>query len=84
MSEIFTQRRILGLLILALACMLTIGWIKTLASATIDNKPPEPTRIWGYRILLTPLVLASAFLLIVNRKKPTHRKLIENDTSSPN
>jgi hypothetical protein len=77
MGEIFTQRRILGLLTLALACLITGGWLRTIANRRIPEfaRWREPYT-YDYEVTCIPLTLASAYLLIIKPRKRKQKKLV--------
>lgn len=83
MGEIFTQRRILGLLTLALACLVTGGWLRTIANRRIPEfaKWREPYT-YDYEVTCVPLTLASAYLLIIRPRKRKQKKLVESTSDN--
>jgi hypothetical protein len=82
MGEIFTQRRILGLLTLALACLITGGWLRTIANRRIPEfaRWREPYT-YDYEVTCIPLTLAAAYLLIIKPRKRKQKKLVESTSA---
>ena len=82
MGKFFTQWRILGLLTLALACMLARGWLEALGLRDMGVTDDMGARNQSldqheYEMIVIPLTLTSAFLLLTNLRKSNQKKISE-------
>lgn len=76
MYQLFTQRRILGMLTLGLACMCMQGWLKSIYNAEMGINTQSGGR-YAREVITITLSLIAAFLLLVKPRQRSHKKLVE-------
>ena len=82
MGDFFTQWRILGMLLLALACIYAMGWVKTVTYTEMTGKSYGHPNV--HEVTIIPLILVSTYLILGKPRKRMQRKLVESvPTSEP-